>query len=125
MAAVHSIKEHEFDATLKSQEFVLIDFYATWCPPCQALLPILDDVAAEFTDELGFAKLNIDEARALSINFNVRTVPTLMLFRRGELIRRHSGLLQKAQLRQWLAHAMVTTPNDAPTRVPMNVRFLG
>jgi thioredoxin 1 len=125
MAVVHSIKELQFDSTLRSQEFVLIDFYATWCPPCQALLPILDAVAAEFNDELHFAKLNIDEARALAINFNVRTVPTLMVFRNGELIRRHSGLLQKAQLHQWLAQAMAVAAPDASVRPAPNFRFFG
>jgi thioredoxin 1 len=125
MAIVQAITEQQFDATLASHEFVLVDFFATWCPPCQVLLPILDAVAPEFEGKLGFAKLNVDEATKLSTQFNVRTVPTLMLFRNGQLVRRHSGVLQRAELRHWLQQSLAPPSTDVSTQAIRNVRFFG
>jgi thioredoxin len=122
MAIVQAITEQQFDATLASHEFVLVDFFATWCPPCQVLLPILDAVAPEFEGKLSFAKLNVDEAPKLSTQFSVRTVPTLMLFRNGQLVRRHSGVLQRAELRHWLQQVLETpaavVSNPVVRRIP-------
>lgn len=77
---------------------VLVDFWAEWCGPCRALTPILEEVAATHGAEVTFAKINIDENPQTPSKFGVMSIPTLMLFKNGEVVAVKMGLLTKSQL---------------------------
>lgn len=89
-------------AVLGVDKPVLIDFWATWCPPCRAQLPILDQVAADIGDGAVIAKVNVDEEHALARMFNVQSIPTLLIFKDGKIAKRYSGLTAKDELLQAL-----------------------
>jgi len=77
---------------------VLVDFWAEWCGPCQAIAPILDEVAQDYQDKVIVAKVNIDENTETPAKYGVRGIPTLMLFKGGDLEATHVGSLSKSQL---------------------------
>lgn len=77
---------------------VLIDFYADWCGPCITLHPILEEVKESFGDKLNLLRVDVDDNKALAVNFKIKSVPTLMLFKNGKQLWRHSGLISKADL---------------------------
>ena len=88
----------EFENTLKAGKVVLVDFYATWCGPCKMLSPILDDVAAELPENAVIAKLDIDESLDTAKDYNVMSVPTMIIFKEGKEVDRLIGLRQKEQI---------------------------
>ena len=99
--------KHTTDATfeadvLKSDKPVLVDYWAEWCGPCKMIAPILDDTAKEFGDRVQIAKMNVDENSLTPAKFNVRGIPTLMLFKGGELAATKVGALTKAQMAAFL-----------------------
>jgi thioredoxin 1 len=77
---------------------VLIDFYADWCGPCQVMSPVLKDVKSELGDKVAIIKINVDKNKALAQKFQVRGVPTFMIFKNGKQLWRQSGVLNKANL---------------------------
>jgi thioredoxin 1 len=83
---------------LKSDKPVLVDYWAEWCGPCKAIAPILDDVSKEYGDRLQIAKMNVDENQMVPNKLGIRGIPTLMLFKGGELVATKVGALPKAQL---------------------------
>ncbi|MDB5886658.1 MAG: thioredoxin [Polaromonas sp.] len=95
--------KHTTDATfeadvLKSTTPVLVDYWAEWCGPCKMIAPILDDVATGYAGKLTIAKMNVDENREIPAKFGIRGIPTLMLFKDGELAATKVGALSKSQL---------------------------
>ena len=95
--------KHTTDATfdadvLKSSIPVLVDYWAEWCGPCKMIAPILDDVATGYEGKLTIAKMNVDENREIPAKFGIRGIPTLMLFKDGELAATKVGALSKSQL---------------------------
>lgn len=89
-----------FGTLTDSQVPVLIDFYATWCGPCQTLAPILEEVKQEMGEGVKIVKVDVEKNKPLAAKFKVRGVPTLMLFKNGQQIWRKSGLLTKSDLKQ-------------------------
>ena len=89
----------EFDQqVVQSSTPVLVDFWAEWCGPCRMVAPILDDIAQSYQGKLNVAKLNVDENREVPAKFGIRGIPTLMLFKDGQLAATKVGGLNKAQL---------------------------
>jgi thioredoxin 1 len=82
---------------------LLVDFWASWCGPCKAIAPILEELAVEYDGKLTIAKLNIDEHSEIAAEFDVRSIPTLLLFKGGALASRLVGMLPKAALKAKLA----------------------
>ena len=95
----------EFDNTLKSNQVVLVDFYATWCGPCKMLSPILEEVAEELPQNAVIAKLDIDESLDTAKDFGVMSVPTMIIFKDGKEVERLVGLRQKAQILEAIKNA--------------------
>lgn len=83
---------------LKAKKPVLVDFWAEWCSPCKMIAPMLDEVAAEYQDKLQIAKVNIDENPRTPQRFNVRGIPTLILFKNGQVEGQKVGALRKSDL---------------------------
>ena len=96
---IKHITDVSFEAdVLQAGTPVLVDFWAEWCGPCKMIAPILDEVATAYQGKLSIAKMNVDENRAMPAKFGIRGIPTLMLFKNGELAATKVGALSKAQL---------------------------
>lgn len=83
---------------LQSEEPVLVDYWATWCAPCKMLSPVLEEIAEEYAGRVKVAKLDIDQNRAVTERFNVRGIPTLILFKNGAPEAQQVGLVAKSKL---------------------------
>jgi thioredoxin 1 len=93
------VSDDTFDSeVLKSAEPVLVDFWAEWCGPCKMIAPILDEAAREYGDRLKVVKLNIDDNPGTPPKYNIRGIPTLMLFKNGGVEATKVGALSKSQL---------------------------
>ena len=101
--AVLHVTDSEFnDTVLKANEPVLVDYWAEWCGPCKMIAPVLDEVATEYAGKLTIAKLNIDNSPETPQHYGVRGIPTLMLFKDGEVEATKVGALTKSQLTDFL-----------------------
>ncbi|MCQ2914491.1 MAG: thioredoxin [Alphaproteobacteria bacterium] len=97
------ITDEQFEAEIKnSDKPVLIDFFAEWCSPCRQLLPLLDEAATARASALKVVKMDIDQSPETPAKFNVRGIPTLILFKNGEAVATHSGGMTKSKLNDWL-----------------------
>ena len=98
---------HTSDATfeaevLKSDTPVLVDFWAEWCGPCKMIAPILEQAAGHYEGKIRIAKLNVDENAASAAKFNIRSIPTLLLFHKGEVVASKVGAVSQSHLRAFL-----------------------
>jgi len=97
------VTDDTFDQdVLQSPEPVLVDYWANWCAPCKMLAPVLEEIAEEYAGRVRIAKLDIDENRAVTERFNVRGIPTLILFKNGEAEAIKVGAVSKSQLTVFL-----------------------
>lgn len=102
-----NVTDATFEAeVLKSDKPTLIDFWASWCAPCKAIAPLLDELAAEYEGKVKVTKMNVDENPMTPSKFGVRGIPTLILFKEGKVVEQKVGAVPKAQLADMLKKAL-------------------
>jgi thioredoxin 1 len=106
MATVKVDKNNFQKDVLQSKEPVVVDFWAEWCGPCKMIAPALDEISAELGGKVKIAKVNIDENPELATQFGVRSIPTLMLFKGGEVADMKVGAAPKTALSHWINGAV-------------------
>jgi thioredoxin 1 len=100
---VGKVSDATFEAeVLKSAEPVVVDFWAEWCGPCRMIAPALEEIAGSLGNKVKIVKLNVDENPAVAAKYGIQSIPTLMLFKNGELASRQVGAAPKQKLEQWI-----------------------
>jgi thioredoxin 1 len=105
--AVSKVSDANFEAeVLKSTEPVVVDFWAEWCGPCRMIGPALDEIAGSMQGKVKIVKLNVDENPATAAKYGIMSIPTLMIFKNGEMASRQIGAAPKQKLEQWITSAV-------------------
>jgi thioredoxin 1 len=103
------VSDESFEAdVLKAGKPVLVDFWAEWCGPCKQIAPALEQIAEELADQVTVAKLNIEESPNTPTRYGVRGIPTMMLFKDGQMTSMKVGAMPKAKIVEWLTEAGVS-----------------
>ena len=100
---VNKVSDANFEAeVLKANGPVVVDFWAEWCGPCRMIAPALEEIAGALGDKVKIVKLNVDENPATASKYGIMSIPTLMIFKNGELASRQVGAAPKQKLEQWI-----------------------
>jgi thioredoxin 1 len=103
---VSKVSDQDFDAeVLNSSQPVVVDFWAEWCGPCRMIAPALEEIAGTMNGKVKIVKLNVDENPQTAAKYGIMSIPTLMLFKNGELASRQVGAAPKQKLEQWINSA--------------------
>lgn len=100
MASEHvlELNDSNFDSAVTSSAALLVDFWAPWCGPCRMIAPVIEELGKELAGKVTVAKVNVDEAPGIAAAHNVTSIPTLIIFKNGQLVDRSTGLASKAAL---------------------------
>jgi thioredoxin 1 len=100
------VKPKFIDLIRESEKPVLVDFYADWCEPCKAMTPVLSEIASQMDDKIKVIKINVDKNQAVSGAYHISGIPTLTLFKKGDIIWRQSGMIGTSDLRKVLERSV-------------------
>ncbi|MCK5375004.1 MAG: thioredoxin [Alphaproteobacteria bacterium] len=101
--SIQAVNDSNFEEEVVNADGpVLVDFWAEWCGPCRALMPVVEEIAGEMADKVKIVKVNIDEATQTPGKYGLRGIPTLMLFKDGNVVDTRVGSLPKTQLTEWV-----------------------
>lgn len=89
---------NNFETLISDNKLVLVDFYADWCRPCQMMAPILEDVKSQIGDQATIIKINVDENQALAAQYGIQSIPSLLIFKQGEVVWREVGVHRPTEL---------------------------
>ncbi|MEM9059417.1 MAG: thioredoxin TrxA [Pseudomonadota bacterium] len=105
--ATQAVTDESFDSdVLKASGPVVVDFWAEWCGPCKQIGPALEEIAAEMNGKVTIAKVNIDDSPNAPSKYGVRGIPTLLLFKDGEVVSKKVGAAPKGQLQSWIEESL-------------------
>lgn len=111
---VRPVVSAEFEReVLQAEGLVLVDFWASWCPPCRRLAPVVDALASDYQGRLSVAKVDVDENPELAQRYGIQSIPTLILFRDGRAVDKRLGALPKDDLRHFVDAQLVVQPSVA------------
>jgi thioredoxin 1 len=96
------VTDADFDTHIKKYETIVIDCWAPWCGPCRMVAPVIDELAKDMQGKIVFGKLNVDENQQTSMKYNIMSIPTLLVFKKGEMVDRIVGALPKDALKNKL-----------------------
>lgn len=103
MSEVLHINDADFESVVVNSDIpVLLDFWAPWCGPCKMIAPVLDELAPEFAGKVKIVKMNVDDNQATPVQFGVRSIPTLLLIKNGQVVATQVGALPKTQLANFI-----------------------
>jgi len=105
--AVGKVSDATFESeVLKATEPVVVDFWAEWCGPCRMIAPALEEIAGTLNGKVKIVKLNVDENPQTAAKYNIQSIPTLMIFKNGDMSSRQIGAAPKQKLEQWITSAV-------------------
>jgi thioredoxin 1 len=119
--AVVELTTATFEHSIQNNDFVIVDFWAPWCGPCRSFAPVYDKVSEDFTD-IVFAKVNTEEHQDIAAQFQIRSIPTLMIFREQIIIYSQAGALPEGGLRELLKQAQALNMDEVREQVAQQAK---